>query len=267
MNRYLSIMSKGCVSPSREPQWTDAVPAALKRRDPRIWQMAYVAAIRALEQVAEKPNAIVIGTALGALDETKGVLDGVYGDGFPSPRNFIASVHNSMAGKLALELKIAGPNLTVCDGQNTTASALATADLLNESDFPVLLLLIDERIPLLDQLHPHLSEQCKNYLVENWEDAAVAFVIGTEQTPEYARVRSFGPVPTSGEPKQACLDLAHKNISINISHMLFEKSSTSFIQPALTLYDCLTEGEEGTVVIGSYSPASRGTSILELNNE
>ena len=89
-----------------KPPGTDEVPASLKRRDPRIWQMAYVATHRAIESSPLKPRSIVVATALGALDETKNFLDGVFSDGLGSPRNFIASVHNSMAGKIAQEFKI-----------------------------------------------------------------------------------------------------------------------------------------------------------------
>jgi len=133
---YLSVQSASAVLPLQEPSWSDEVPASLKRRDPRIWQMAYVASLRVMTNLPVKPNAIMVATALGALDETKNFLDGVFTDGLGSPRNFIASVHNSMAGKLAQEFKVAGPNLTLCDGHNSLASAIGACALLQSGDFP-----------------------------------------------------------------------------------------------------------------------------------
>ena len=131
----MPILAAACVEPDADPSWSASLPAAIKRRDPRIWQMAYAAAHRVVSNGTAVPASIVCATALGALDETRNYLDGVFKDGFGSPRHFIASVHNSMAGKLALEFKIAGPNLTVCEGQNSFASALAAASLLSPEDY------------------------------------------------------------------------------------------------------------------------------------
>ena len=117
MQQFLSVLSSSAIIPRREPEWEKEVPASLKRRDPRIWQMAYLAASRTLGKTDLKPNSIVIGTGLGALDETKNVLDGVYGEGFSSPRNFIASVHNSIAGKLALNSGSQVPTLQCVKGR------------------------------------------------------------------------------------------------------------------------------------------------------
>ena len=132
----------------------------MKRQDARIWQMAYAATAGIVTtEDACHPRSVIVGTALGALDETRLFLDGVFIDGLGSPRNFIAAMYNSIAGKLALEFTICGPSLTICDSHNSFASALVAADLLADNDFPVLLCIVDERLPLLDDLQPHFSRR------------------------------------------------------------------------------------------------------------
>jgi hypothetical protein len=265
MKRYLSILSHGSVIPSREPQWADAIPAALKRRDPRIWQLAWLATKRTLENISETPKSIIVGTALGALDETKGFLDGVFGEGFGSPRNFIASVHNSMAGKIALEQKITGPNLTVCDGHNSFASAIATANILDEKDFPVLMIIIDERIELLDKLQPHFSEKCKKFNSENWDDGAVAFLLSDKQISGKPSLRSLGPALIDpADPEKSCAGLIQMINPDFKGKFLFNTCSNSYLQPAICADQLLSSPNPEHVIIGSFSPVSEGAAVVEI---
>ena len=46
----------------------------------------------------------------------------------------------------------------MCEGQNSLASAIIAAGLLSDKYFPALVLAIDERIELLDRIHPFMSE-------------------------------------------------------------------------------------------------------------
>lgn len=265
MNSYLSVIAVSCVIPAREESWADSLPPSIKRRDPRIWQMAYAAGSRALAQTDLKPRSIIAGTALGALDETKNFLEMLYAEGFGSPRNFIASVHNSMAGKLALEFKIPGPNITVCDGQNSPASSLVTADLLNDEDFPALLLLIDERIKLLDDLQRGFSDTCKTYLKENWEEAACAMIVCRDNSRARVKIRGIGPVPVDGQkPEIACRKLAGLSGDNPNVKFLFEESCSSFIQPAICVCELIADEAPSHGIIGSYSPTSAAAACVEL---
>jgi hypothetical protein len=266
MNNNLSVMSVSAVIPSREQNWTDSVPSQMKRRDPRIWQLAHAASRRAIETAHCKPQSVIAGTALGALDETKNFLDMLFKEGFGSPRNFIASVHNSMAGKIALDLEIPGPNLTVCDSHNSFASAVATAALLDDESFPVLLLIIDEHIPLLDMLRSSFSDRCIPYIKENWEEAAVAFVIDRENSGSNAGIRSRGPVPViNRNPGTVCMELAGLSMETS-DRLLFEESCFSFVQPAITAFDLITTGFTGSKIIGSFSPTSKSAAIVEITH-
>jgi len=266
MNNYLSVMSVSAVIPSREQTWADSVPSQMKRRDPRIWQLAHTASKRAVETANSRPKSVIAGTALGALDETKNFLDMLFKEGFGSPRNFIASVHNSMAGKIALDLEIPGPNLTVCDGHNSFASALATAALLDYESFPVLLLIIDEHIELLDILKPSFSDRCIPYIKENWEEAAVAFVIDRQNSDSKVGIRSAGPVPVNNKsPVKVCMELAGLPTQKS-DHLIFEESCFSFVQPAITAFDLISTGFTGSKTIGSYSPTSKSAAIVEIKH-
>jgi len=266
MRRFLAIESFAITSPSRQPSWTDTVPASLKRRDPKIWQMAYGASARAIEDSGLAPRSIVVGTALGALDETKNFLDGVFTDGLGSPRNFIASVHNSMGGKLAMELKIPGPNLTVCDGHNSFASALITADLLDEGSFPVLACFVDERIEFLDRIRPHMTGTCKKYIASGWEDAAVAFVLSRKDETGRKVVRAFGPHPVENESgAENGLQLLVSPVNGGSMLLPLEETSTSFIRPAIAAYELLDKNTNIVAFIGSFSPSARAVAAVELH--
>jgi Beta-ketoacyl synthase, N-terminal domain len=259
MSSYFGIAGASLVLPSITPDWNACIPAAMKRRDPRIWHVAYSAAHKVINETGIKPVSIVAGTALGALDETKNFLDTVFDTGFGNPRHFIASVHNSMAGKIALEFQIKGPNLTVCDGQNSLASAVASLDTLDASDFPVLVLLIDEHIPLLDTLHPHFSSLCKEYLEKDWVDGAFAMIIDCDSTKYSKKIRAFGPIPID-----TCIDQSIGNlVSINNVTSNVVVRSSSYIDPGVAVHSIIHEPGK-SVTVASYAPASNSAAIIEV---
>jgi hypothetical protein len=260
----LTIRSFALVDPRAENGWADLIPAAMKRRDPRIWQLAWLAARRAIDTAAVQPASIVVATALGALDETARFLDGVFKDGFGSPRNFIASVHNSMAGKLAVDLKISGPNLTLCEGANSLASAIVAASLLNPGDSPVLLVAVDEEIELLRQISDHLGKDCRQWLGSGWADGAVALVL------DHARADSLPSISASGprlvgdvQPETVCAGLAQE-LSGNEPCELTPPACGTFLSPAQSLHALLTSAQPGCRAVGSYSPTSRGAAVVTL---
>lgn len=259
MSSYFGIAGSSLVLPSITPDWNACIPASMKRRDPRIWHVAYSAAHRVINETGIKPVSIIAGTALGALDETKNFLDTVFDTGFGNPRHFIASVHNSMAGKIALEFQIKGPNLTVCDGQNSLASAIASLDTLNVSDFPALVLLIDEHIPLLDTLRQQFSSLCKDYLEKDWIDGAFAMILDCDSVKSTNKIRAFGPSIANGSVDSSIQSLAKDN------HVTSDISihSTSYLAPGIAVYNHISEGKD-TGTIASYAPSSDSVALIEL---
>ena len=265
MNTFLALKKQHLILPGSDPSWASPVTATMKRRDARIWQLAYTAAQPLIDAQTPSPNSLVVGTALGALEETRRFLDGVFTDGLGSPRSFIASVHNSMAGRLALQFKIKGPNLTLCDSHNSLASALITINLLEDEAFPVLLCVVDERIPLLDELTPYLSSRCRPFLTDNWEEGAYAAIIDRAQSHDTCKIRAFGPVPAERrDPETVCRELAERYIPESKDLLTFGESTSSFFQPAVTLYRTI-ENSTTSAIIGSFSPTSGAAAIVEIN--
>jgi len=263
MKRYLAITGHNVVFPGRNDDWKESVPAKMKRRDARIWQMACAAVAPVVTASERSPRSVIVGTALGALEETRQFLDGVFTDGLGSPRSFMSSVHNSIAGKIALEFGIRGPNLTICDSHNSFASSVITADLLTEHDFPVLICIIDERIPILDELYPYFSRRCRPYLSPDWEEAAIAFSIDVNGAPGRP-IRAFGPLSTQRrDPEFVCRSVLQKELPLFTGTFRFNESTTSFVQPAITAADVVHTGTDHTI-IGSYSPTSGAVALVEI---
>jgi hypothetical protein len=228
--------------------------------------MAYVASLRAMTHCTIKPNSIIVATALGALDETKNFLDGVFTDGLGSPRNFIASVHNSIAGKLAQEFKVAGPNLTLCDGHNSLASAIGACSLLKDADFPALVVAVDENIELLNRLIPHLSPECKQALGNNRQEGAVAFILHNKGGDLGPRIRSIGPLFIGGKgPDAACSTLLQSQGPSNqTSVSLPSKTAGSFLSVPIAVREIFRGSIAGRYALCSFSPSSKAIAIVEV---
>jgi hypothetical protein len=261
----LFIIKASSILPAHDQGWNADVPKIMRARAPRIWCMAYAVVKKLLTDCVTPPESIITATALGALDETKNFLDGVFKDGFGSPRNFIASVHNSMAGKLAMDFKINGPNLTICDGQNSFASALVTASLLSDRDFPVCIVAIEERIELLDTILLHLSEECRRFFTGDWDEAAVAFLLDKRSEPGIPCITAVGPEVTGSlNPAQKCAELARSLTDEDLTVPPPGETSNSFVKPAIIAYDHINNSPPGTYLIGSYSPSALAAAVVKL---
>jgi len=251
--------------PAAEPSWTNEVPQAMRRRDPRIWRMAHVAVSRCLASTGERPGSIFAATAFGALEETRAFLEGIFTSGFGSAKSFIASVHNSMAGKLAVDFSIAGPNLTFCDGPNSLASAIGGTDLLDECDFPMLIVAIDEKIELLRTLTPHLSPECRPLLGDAWEEAAAAFMISRKEDAAAVKVQATGPrfigdIPAEDTIKSLAAEMVP---GIGNSPELRTDASTPS-GAGLLLHEFITSGANGRRIIATHSPAGRACAVIDV---
>lgn len=259
----LHVLRTGVVVPSTEPDWNAGISPGDKRRSPRIWQMASVAVARALDGLNTAPRSLVSATALGALDETRLFLEKVFTEGLGSPRNFIASVHNSMAGKLALDHNIQGPNLTLCDGQNSLAAALVAADLLTPEDFPTVVVAVDESIPLLEDLLPYFAPQCRAGLRDGWEDAAVALVLSPQASDAQGTVSAVGPVP-GGEDPAARIEQLAATLGSDVQAMDLSETSSSFVQPAMSVCQLLTAGDGGRFAVPCHAPTTGAVAIIDV---
>ena len=126
------------------------------RRLKRLPRLALALAKAALAEQEASVDTVFLGTGWGGLTETADFLDQLTKSEqrFPSPTDFIASVHNAPAGQVALLLGAKGANITTSGGEHSFEQACFAAQLLACRDGrDALLLGADEAhawTPLLD---------------------------------------------------------------------------------------------------------------------
>ena len=136
------------------------LPPRLIRRLKRLPRMTLSLATKAFESSSfddQKPGAVFMGTGWGALSETHDFLTRLTDskEQFPSPTDFVGSVHNGPASQVAILFGATGPNITASGGDYSFEQALFAAELmLDDSAGPALILGADEGhdffSPLLD---------------------------------------------------------------------------------------------------------------------
>ena len=125
------------------------LPPRLVRRLKRLPRMTLALAGDAIENSAleQKPSSVFMGTSWGALSETHDFLDRLQEseEKFPSPTDFVGSVHNGPASQVAIFHGATGPNITTSGGDYSFEQALLTAELMmDESANPALIIGADE---------------------------------------------------------------------------------------------------------------------------
>ncbi len=145
---------RGCLD---EQAVCEGLPPRVIRRLKRLPRMALALAAEASRGVPADaaPLAICLGTAWGALSETHDFLQRLFEtrQQFPSPTDFVGSVHNAPAAQVAMHLGARGANVTTTGGDVSFEQALLAADLLTDgADQPVLVLGADEGHPSLAPL-------------------------------------------------------------------------------------------------------------------
>lgn len=109
------------------------VTAMEARRMSKLLKAATLTSMQALESVGiQKPDAIIIGTAYGMLDQGEKILNHIETDGEEglSPTLFMQSTHNTIAGTLATRFKCHGYNITYSQGDDSWDLAIADAKQL-----------------------------------------------------------------------------------------------------------------------------------------
>jgi len=132
------------------------LPARAVRRLKRLPRIALALAAAAQDDsTAASPRAVFMGTGWGALSETYDFLKRLRetAEQFPSPTDFIGSVHNGPASQIAIMYNCTGANITVSGGDYSFEQALLSADLsAAESDQPIMVIGADEGHPELSPL-------------------------------------------------------------------------------------------------------------------
>ena len=111
------------------------LPPRLIRRLKRLPRMTLSLAMQAHENsdlAAQKPNSVFMGTGWGALSETYDFLTRLdeSEEAFPSPTDFVGSVHNGPASQVAIMFGATGPNITASGGDYSFEQALLAAQVM-----------------------------------------------------------------------------------------------------------------------------------------
>lgn len=141
-------------------QVSENLPPQLIRRLKRLPRMTLSLAVMAHNNagfVDLKPDSVFMGTGWGALSETHDFLARLHASNeqFPSPTDFVGSVHNGSASQAAIMFGATGANITASGGDYSFEQALFAADLMVQAtERPALLIGADEGhanfSPLLD---------------------------------------------------------------------------------------------------------------------
>ncbi len=144
---------------------SENLPPRLIRRLKRLPRMTLSLAIAAHACSGQEaiPGSIFMGSGWGALSETHDFLSRLSEseEKFPSPTDFVGSVHNAAASQAAMHFGATGANITTSGGDYSFEQALFCADLCTDSTEEIALVLgADEGhdffSPLLD---PSISGQ------------------------------------------------------------------------------------------------------------
>ncbi len=153
---------KPCKGPLMSEMLDRKLPSRTLRRLKRLPRLALSLALAAGVSSGRgaSPSAVFWGTGWGAQTETADFLNRLFetDEKFPSPTDFIASVHNAPAGQVAMYYEATGPNVTTSGGDYSFEQALLAAQLLTpDTSGSVLLIGADEShgvlTPLCDRSH------------------------------------------------------------------------------------------------------------------
>jgi len=129
---------------------SENLPPRLIRRLKRLPRMTLSLAAEAQKNSNlddQKPGSIFMGTGWGALSETHDFLTRLTDseEQFPSPTDFVGSVHNGPASQVAIMFGATGPNITASGGDYSFEQALLTAELMfDDPAKPALVMGADE---------------------------------------------------------------------------------------------------------------------------
>ncbi|MBM4355221.1 MAG: 3-oxoacyl-ACP synthase [Deltaproteobacteria bacterium] len=132
---------------------TRELPARSLRRMKRLPRLTLALADAAIKAGGRPVSGVYLGTGWGPLSETWEFLDKLFGSNleFSSPTDFVGSVHNAVAGQVAIWHKATGPNITATSGDVSFEQALLAAQLTMPCDGSASCLLA------ADEAHARLS--------------------------------------------------------------------------------------------------------------
>lgn len=121
---------QGRYQPCLLPDFKQYIDARLLRRMSKVLRMGVATAQSCLQKAGlERPDAIVVGTGLGCLDDTSKFLNLLIDNDekMLNPTPFIQSTHNTIAGQIALMIQCKGYNMTFTQKSLSFETALTDA--------------------------------------------------------------------------------------------------------------------------------------------
>ncbi|AUP79587.1 beta-ketoacyl synthase N-terminal-like domain-containing protein [Flavivirga eckloniae] len=150
-----------------DPNYKDYIPPASARRMAKGVKMGVVASKIALNEAnLQTVDAIITGTGMGCLNDSKKFLSAIIDNGeqFLTPTSFIQSTHNTVGGQIALGLQCKGYNFTYVQASISFESAVLDGKLMLENDEASTILVggvdeIEEYTCTLHKLINHIKEE------------------------------------------------------------------------------------------------------------
>jgi hypothetical protein len=179
------------------PEYKHFIDPGLLRRMSKILRMSVACSKECISQAQiVQPNAIVVGTGLGCLQDTEKFLNtSLTVEGLLPPTSFIQSTHNTMAGQVSLSLANHGYNMT--HTQNTLSFEHALLDtmlLLEDGEEAILVGAADEYIDILTEITQELNFQPAG----QFTSAASFFVLSSQPgSNDFACVKDCRPIAFS----------------------------------------------------------------------
>ncbi len=189
----LNAFAKGlnCRGLLSEKEISKSLSTKTTRRLKRLSRMGLSLATAACGDTGstKKPGAVFFGTGWGGLSETHDFLRALYetDERFSSPTDFMGSVHNATAGRIAVKFSATGPNITTTGGDYSFEQALMSAHLMaTGQDKPVLVMGADE-------FHPELSGifDASVRKAETHSDGGGALLVGRIKTGSGPKLESL----------------------------------------------------------------------------
>ena len=111
-------------------------PMMLRRMSKAVKMGLYCSKKALLEAEVEVPDAILVGTGQGCMQDTEKFMTNMLEseEGLLSPTSFIQSTHNTVGGQIALDLKCKGHNMTFTQSSVSFESALIDVILQMEDE-------------------------------------------------------------------------------------------------------------------------------------
>jgi 3-oxoacyl-[acyl-carrier-protein] synthase II len=167
------------------PEYKNYIPAASIRRSSHILKMGISAGMMCLQKTGlEKPDAIIVGTAMGCFEDTDKFLRALVDNGerMLTPTPFIQSTHNTVAGQIALITKCQGYNFTYVHQNISFECALFDAImLLKEKEAENILVgAVDELNNPLKELFSRAKhiKNASDLEVPLWESKSAGYIAG-----------------------------------------------------------------------------------------